>query len=195
MTNYQDQIQDKTGLPLKTIIKIGVGILSAVIIIWLLAGWNGTINEDNMLRNEYAQKFDNRTALFDKMWKTFTQKYKIAGKNDTAFQTIVKLQMAGQADGENLAMKWITQANPSATFDKVQELYKDLSRTIEAGRDEFFDQEKDLRRVKTQEDNLRTGTLMGRIFLSGRKPLEYKAITSTRTENAIQSGKDDNVDF
>lgn len=176
----------------KQIVNLGIGILVAIIAIWAFSSYISYTNSDTRLRNKFAQKTTERTAFYDKMWKTFAQKAQIAVKNDSSFQRIVQIQMTGQADGQQVMMKWITQSNPTATFNQVSDMYKDLSRAIEAGRDEFFEQEKTLQDIKLQDDDLLL-TFPGTVFLAGRKPLEYKPITSTRTDNVMQTGKDDDT--
>lgn len=152
-------------------------------------------NQDNRLRNQFNQKITERTAFYDKMWKTLSQKSQIALRNDTSFRENINIIMAGRRDAQNVVFKWITETNPNANYAEVSALYQDLSRAVEAQREGFFTQEKVIQDIKLQHDNLLT-TFPGSLILSilGRKHLVYKPITSDRTDNVISTGKDNNVD-
>ena len=153
-------------------------------------------NNEIELRNLFKQKTDERTAFYDKMWKTISQKTKIAVKNDESFKQNINLIMAGRQDSENVIFKWIKEVNPNANFGEVSGLYKDLSRTIEGEREGFFNQEKVMQDVVMQHNNLIQkfpGSFYNMFF--NRMTLEYKPITSDRTDEVIKTGKDNNVDL
>lgn len=148
-------------------------------------------NQDASQKVEFNQKFDERTAFYDNMWKTVKEKSAVALRNDSSFQTVVNSIMEQRKDSEGLFMKWVTESNPAATFGEVSSLYKDLSRTIEAKRDQFFEQEKMMQDIKRENDYLFVRQPQALILgLLGRKPLEYKPITSDKTDNVIRTGKD-----
>lgn len=170
-----------------------VGAIIVVPLLVIIFWWIGIMNQETGLRNLFTAKMSERTATYDKIWKTWTQKGKIAVRNDSSFQRIVQLQMDGQKDGEQVTWKWIQQSNPAATFAEVSVLYKELSRYVEAAREEFFEQEKTLQDIKLQHDNLRT-KFPSSIVVGGKQPLPYKPITSDRTDDVIRTGKDNNTD-
>jgi hypothetical protein len=174
------------------IVGLGIGALVLIIGIWIFSSYISYSNRDTSLRNQFTQKVSERTAFYDAMWKTFSQKAQIVVKADSGFANIVKIQMAGQADGPQVAMKWLQQTNPTASYSQIVDMYKDLSRTIESKRSEFFEEEKMLQDIKLQDDNAIT-LFPGSLFLSSRKPIDYKPITSTQTDNVIKTGKDDNT--
>lgn len=152
-----------------------------------------TSNSEVDLRNRFKQHMDQRTAFYDKMWKTISGKGQVALKNDSSFQKIVNMQVTGQKGGDQLMMQWVTQSNPAATFEQVTLLYADLSRAIESERDGFFMEEKMIQGIVYEHDNILgkfpSGFILG---MFGRKSLEYKPITSTRTDEVMKTGKDDN---
>ena len=92
------------------------------------------------------------------------------------------------------AKKWVQESNPNANYDQVSELYKDLSRSVEGQRDGFFMQEKMIQGIVLEHSNL-LGKFPGSFYniFFGRKPLEYKPITSDRTDDVIRTGKDNDV--
>lgn len=152
-------------------------------------------NQENSLRNQFKQKMDERTAFYDKMWKTISGKGQVALKNDSSFSRNVNAIMAGRSDSKDLFMKWVQESNPNANFDQVSALYADLSRTIEAQRDGFFMEEKSIQGIVLEHDNILTMFPSGFILTNfmGRKRIEYKPITSDRTDEVIKTGKDNNV--
>jgi len=154
-----------------------------------------TSNQEVDLRNRFKQKMDERTAFYDKMWKTISQKSQVALRNDSSFAKNVNAIMAGRKDAGDLFMKWVQESNPNANYDAVSSLYADLSRAIEGQRDGFFMEEKMIQSIVLEHDNIMTKFPSGWILSSfmGRTRLVYKPITSDRTDEVIKSGKDNEV--
>lgn len=172
------------------------GILGAItlFLIILVSGFISFSNSEIDYKNSFNQKFSERTSFYDKMWKTLNQKGQIALRNDSSFRQNVDIIMSGRKDAQGLFMKWVTETNPNANYSEVADLYKDLSRSVEAQREGFFQQERYLQDIVKQHSNLLEkwpGSFYNIFF--GRKKLEYKPITSTITDEVIKSGKDDNV--
>lgn len=176
---------------MKKIITISV-ILGLLIIGGIfLANIIGFSNDENTLRRTYDQKMSERTAFYDKMWKLLSDKSKITLKMDTSFHKMINEIMINRKDGENVMMKWITESNPGITFDKVADAYESLSRSLEAEREGFFQQEKVLQDVVKQHTILITnfpGAFYNLFF--NRQILNYKPITSDRTDDVMRTGKD-----
>lgn len=179
----------------KQIIKYSIIGLVVLVFIGLFSSVISTSNEEVDLRNRFKQKMDERTAFYDKMWKTISQKSQIAVKNDSSFAKNVNAIMAGRKDAGNLFMKWVQESNPNANYEAVSSLYTDLSRAVEGQRDGFFMQEKMIQDIVLAHDNIMTKFPSGFILSNfmGRTRLTYKPITSDRTDGVIQSGKDNEV--
>lgn len=178
----------------KNIVKLSI-IAGLVIFGFIIFGsLVGFSNDEVDLRNRFKQKMDERTAFYDKMWKTLAQKSQIALKNDSSFARSVDAIMAGRKNAPGLFMEWVQESNPNANYDQVSELYKDLSRSVEGQRDGFFIQEKMIQGIVLEHSNL-IGKFPGSFYniFFGRKPLEYKTITSDRTDDVIRTGKDNDV--
>jgi len=167
-----------------------IAIFSMVTIGSFLSFSNGEID----LENRFKQKMDERTAFYDKMWKTISQKSQIALKNDSSFSKNVNAIMEGRKDAGDLFMKWVQESNPNSNYNEVALLYMDLSRTVEGQRDVFFMEEKMIQNIVMEHNNL-IDKFPGSLWNSflGRKHLEYKPITSARTDEVIRTGKDNNV--
>ena len=177
------------------LIKFGLIGLVGIILFSIFSSVISTSNEEVGLRNQFKQKMDERTAFYDKMWKTISQKSQVAIKNDSSFVKNVNSIMAGRKDAPGIFMKWVQETNPNANFDAVSALYADLSRTIEGQRDGFFMQEKSIQDIVLQHDNIMSKFPSGVILetFMGRTKLVYKPITSDRTDNVIETGKDNDT--
>jgi hypothetical protein len=170
----------------------GLALILTISFIGSIISWGNTEVD---LRNRFDQKMNERTAFYDKMWKTISQKSQVAIKNDSSFVRNVNAIMQGRKDAPGLFMKWVQESNPNANFDQVSILYQDLSRTIEGQRDGFFMEEKMIQDIVLQHSNHLgkfPGTMWNSMFY-GREKLVYKPITSDRTDGVISTGKDNDV--
>jgi len=174
--------------------KIALWGVLGIFLIFIASTLISFSNNEIELRNTFEQKFEERTAFYDKMSKVFNQKSQIAVKNDSSFRKNIDIIMSQRKDSEQVMMKWITESNPNANYSEVAVLYKDLSRAIEAQREGFFNQEKVLQDVVRQHKNLiqRFPNSFYNLFF-GRKQLVYKVIQSTLTEEVIKTGTDNNT--
>lgn len=178
----------------KTITTISILAIIAIISVMVISSFISMSNSAIDLENRFQQKYEERTAFYDKMWKTISQKSQIALRNDSSFKDNINIIMSGRKDAPNVFMKWVQESNPNANYAEVSVLYQDLSRSVEAQREGFFIEEKYLQDIKREHSNLIKkfpGSLFN-VFL-GIKEIEYKPITSTITDNVIREGKDENV--
>lgn len=152
-------------------------------------------NTEISIRNRYDQKMTERTAFYDKMYKTLAQKSQITLKNDSSFARNVNAIMSGRKDSDQLFMKWVTESNPNANYDQVSALYQELSRTVESERNGFFTQEKVIQGVVLEHTNhigLFPNSFINSLLFN-RQKINYKPITSDRTDDVMSTGKDNNV--
>ena len=178
----------------KLIVSLSIVGIIAILIMVTIGSFLSFSNGEIDLSNRFKQKMDERTAFYDKMWKTISQKSQIALKNDSSFTKNVNAIMEGRKDAGDLFMKWVQESNPNANYDQVSVLYQDLSRTVEGQRDGFFMEEKMIQNIVMEHNNL-IDKFPGSLWNSflGRKHLEYKPITSDRTDEVIRTGKDNDV--
>lgn len=167
------------------------------IIILVIAAFGTFVSFSNSeidLRTAFEQKIDERTAFYDKMYKVISQQTQIAVKNDESFRQNINIIMEGRKDAEGVFMKWIQETNPNANYSEVSALYKDLSRSVEAQREGFFNEEKVLQDIVRQHKNhiQKFPNSFYNMFM-GRQPLEYKPIQSSLTEEVMRTGKDDSI--
>jgi hypothetical protein len=137
-------------------------------------------------------------ANFDKMFKVISQTAEIPqefmeqAKN--AFKEIYTPLMEGRYSNERggALMSWISENNPQFDLNAISDLYKQLQRTIEANRQEFFLEQKKL--IDMHREHLTyIQKFPNRAFLSDKKEVEITIITSTHTEKVFQEGKDDDI--
>jgi len=176
------------------LIKLGLIGLGIIFIVVFFSNFVLFSNTEIDLRNTFDQKIDERTSFYDKMYKVISQKSQIAVKNDESFRQNINIIMEGRKDAPQVFMKWITESNPNVNYSEVSVLYQDLSRSVEAQREGFFNEEKVIQDVVKQHKNhiQKFPNSFYNIFM-GRQPLVYKPITSTRTDEVMKTGKDDNV--
>jgi hypothetical protein len=176
------------------LIKLGLIGLGVIFIVVFFSNFVSFSNTEIDLRNTFDQKIEERTSFYDKMYKVIAQKTQIAVKNDESFRQNINIIMEGRKDAPQVFMKWITESNPNANYSEVSVLYQDLSRSVEAQREGFFNEEKVIQDVVKQHKNhiQKFPNSFYNIFM-GRQALVYKPITSTRTDEVMRTGKDDNV--
>jgi hypothetical protein len=99
---------------------------------------------------------------------------------------------ARNPDGQAKLVKFVKEANPN--FDSS--LFKQLMTSIEANRRDFEREQKTLIDIHAEHTRLfrRFPSSMYLGFLD-RKELTIQLVTSTRTDNAFQTGKDDDTDL
>ena len=89
-------------------------------------------------------------------------------------------------------MNWIKEAIPSVDVS----IYKDLMNIITSSRDEWTRNQVELVSI-ANEYNKMLAVFPSNVLLKmlGFERIEPKIITSTRTENAFKTGKDDDVEL
>lgn len=176
---------------------VTISVIGAIVLLGLIIFGSSISfsNSEISLTNQFKQKMDERTAFYDKMWKTLSGKSQVAIKNDSSFARNVDAIMTNRKDAPQVFMKWVQESNPNANYEAVSKLYADLSRAIEGQRDGFFMQEKMIQGVVLEHNNLIQrwpGSMWNSMFYD-RKVLAYKPITSDQTDGVMSSGKDNNT--
>jgi len=139
-----------------------------------------------------ASKLSNQ-VVYDRVWKTLSQQGGVAEKYQKSFREIyVDIMKAENPEGQAKLAKFVKQANPN--FDSS--LFKTLMTSIEANRRDFEREQKGLI-DRGREHDLLLQKFPSSIYLSilGRKHINIQMVTSSRTEDAFKSGKDDNTDL
>lgn len=177
-----------------SIVKIAGIAIAVVFAIIMASGFIGFSNDEVDLRNRFNQKMTERTAFYDKMWKTIAQNGQITLRADSSFAKNVNAIMAGRKDAPGIFMKWVQETNPNANYEVIGKMYQNLCNVVEGQRDGFFIEEKVIQGIVYEHNNLIQkfpGSFYNMFF--GRKELDYKPITSDRTDDVMKTGKDNDV--
>lgn len=152
-------------------------------------------NDEAGLKNQYSMKVKDNESEFDNMWKQISQSSQIADSNKNAFKEIYSSWVNGTAPktGTGSFMYWVKQAAPPNLKD-MSGLYKNVMNIMTGKRDGFTMRQKELIAIaEVYNHNL---VVMPRGFflkLFGFAPIDPQIVTSTRTDNAFKTGKDDDV--
>lgn len=173
------------------IIVFGVIALVAVMFAFWAIGVSN--DEKKLYLTGKAAQHDNE-VVFDNTWKKIQSEASVTEKYKDGFKEIYVGIMNGRYgndkdSGKETLMKWVQESNP--TFDIS--LYSRLMNTIEASRDEFTMNQKKLIDIDRQHKTMKA-TFPNSLIIGGRPDLDIKLVTSSKTEAAFNTGKDDDVD-
>ena len=169
----------------------GAGVIFAIIVLSMGISFH---NKEVSLRNTItAKQTDNKNEM-DAMWKIIDQNAQVTDEQKQALVEIFNgyaQERTGSGGGGSL-MKWVQESVPN--IDKSTDTYRQLMNTITSEREGFKFRQKELLDLNREHDNLIT-KFPGVIFASilGRHHIDITVVTSTRTEKAFQTGKDDDV--
>lgn len=170
---------------------VGVGVLLAVVLLVMGISFH---NSEVTLRNTITAKQTDNKNQMDSMWKTIAQTAQVADKDRESLSSIFKeyaQARTGTGDSKPI-MNWIKEAVPNVQVNS--DVFKNLMNIITSQRDGFKFRQTELLDLGREHDNL-IMKFPGNIFASvlGRKHIELVIVTSTRTENAFKTGKDDDT--
>jgi Tfp pilus assembly protein PilO len=172
-------------------------VLSVVVFIILVTGgWFGMSyvsfnNQEIELRNLAKAQQENNKTVYDKVWKVIKQKAGVTDKYANDFKEAYGgLMTARYGDGKNPMWSWVKEHNPNLDVS----MYKDLSRSIEALRNEFQQVQKRLIDIKREHDNLRQ-KIPSSWFVGGREELVLDIVTSKQTKQVFKTGEENDVDL
>ena len=174
----------------KSIILIGIAVVACFVVILLFLKMFYT-NEEIRLRNLYTAQYDVIEGYHDKMWKTIQQQAEVTDKYQESFRDIYVGIMEGRYSSENgrgELMSWIQESNPQFSVT----LFAQLMNTIEVQREAFLKEQTKILNIINQHSNL-IETIPGNWFLSGKEKLPYTMITSSRSKEVRETGRDDDV--
>jgi len=170
--------------------KVLVGVAIAVVILAVpVLMYFSYSNSEITLRNQVEGQQKSNAVTFDTVWKIISGQAQVAEQHKDAFEKIYVSIMEKRYEGKDPLLSFITEANPN--FD--MKLYEKVSNSIEAQRETFKRDQKKLIDL-AQEHKTLCQTAPGSFFLSGRPMVEIKLVTSSRTEKAFETGKEDETD-
>lgn len=143
------------------------------------------------LKTQIEAKQKANETIFDNMWKKISQTTQVSDKYKDGFKEVLIAYTTGRSKGDSqLLMDWTKEAIPA--FDSS--IYKQINNVITSSRDDFTKNQEiliDLSRQHNQfiqrfPNNLFCGVL-------NIKPIEIKVVTSTKTEQTFETGKEDDI--
>lgn len=170
----------------QTIVFISAAVFVLICVLWVFSIFNGEI----ALRNRLEGQTNAVATTHDTMWKTLSQQYSISEDYRETFIDGLKAVAVGRQGGA--IFKSSTEANSQLGLSS--EIFTKLMNTIEGKREELKRSQDTLTDI-WREHTTYCQSFPNTFFVGGRVTEKPKMITSTRTEDAIEQGRDDNIDF
>jgi len=173
---------------------IGCGAMSLMFVIMGLVAacmFVSIMNQEVGLRNTITAKQKDNENEYDAMWKKISQVAQVTNAQKEALKEIfVSHAQARTGNNGGAIMKWVQESCPNVdttTFNNLQNI-------ITSSRDRFVMRQKELIDFKREHDNL-IDKFPSKLICSilGKNKIEIQIVTSTRSDNAFKTGKDDDV--
>ena len=171
-----------------TLAVIGVVLVTIFSIVGMFISYS---NQEAILRTTIEAKLKDNTSEFDNMIKKISQVAQVSEKQLATLKDIfVSYADARTPKSENQLMTWVKESVPNVDTSTLN----NLQNIIVGSRDSWTMRQKEL------VDLSREHTKLLRIFPSsfvlsilGRKEVPITIITSSRTDKAFATGKDDDT--
>lgn len=172
---------------------IALGIFGSAVIAGLVIVFSliGQYNDAATLRNQYEAKVSANTGEFDNMKKKISQVVQVTDiQYDKLKEIIVSNADARTNKSTTVMMNWIKESVPNIDTST----YKQLINIITGSRDAWTMRQTELVDI-SREYNLKLSVFPGNFILPmfGFQKIVPKVITSSATEKAFETGKDDDV--
>lgn len=152
----------------------------------------GTINREVSLRNQFDAQLKINETVFDNTWKIIEQNSQVAKvERESLRETLVEVMSARKGlVGSGSLASFLTEAK----IDVNSDLYSKLMTTIETNRNTFQRSQEKLVSLKQEHQDIRL-KFPGSLIVGGRPELELKLVTSSKTDEAFESGKENDVEL
>ena len=143
------------------------------------------------LKNQIEAKQKANEAIFDNTWKKINQTVQVSDKYKDGFKEVLLAYTSGRSKGDSqLLMDWTKEAVP--TFDSS--IYKQINNVITSSRDDFTKNQEILIDLSRQHQQF-IQKFPNNVFCAilGIKEIEIKVVTSSKTEEAFNTGKEDDI--
>jgi hypothetical protein len=180
---------NKLGCMVASVVCGGFMLVALILGVWLMGQYNTAAS----LKNTYESKVKANEVDFDNMWKKIQQVAQVTSAQKDALKEIfTSYAQARTTESKNLLSSWIKESVPNvdtSTFNNLQNI-------IVGSRDGWTMRQKELVDISRQYNEMLVrfpGNMILGMF--GFQKIDPKIITSSRTEEAFSTGKDDNVDL
>ena len=143
------------------------------------------------LKNQIEAKQKANEAIFDNTWKKINQTVQVSDKYKDGLKEVLLAYTSGRSKGDSqLLMDWTKEAVP--TFDSS--IYKQINNVITSSRDDFTKNQEILIDLSRQHQQF-IQKFRNNVFCAilGIKEIEIKVVTSSKTEEAFNTGKEDDI--
>lgn len=143
------------------------------------------------LKNQIEAKQKANETIFDNTWKKINQTVQVSDKYKDGLKEVLLAYTSGRSKGDSqLLMDWTKEAVP--TFDSS--IYKQINNVITSSRDDFTKNQEILIDLSRQHQQF-IQKFPNNVFCAilGIKEIEIKVVTSSKTEEAFNTGKEDNI--
>lgn len=171
-----------------TIIKFSALGVTAFLLVFGISYWISTSNKEIEIRNGFTAAKKERETSLDNMWKKISQKYQLNNQYASDFKNIIELSVQGREGGQLL--KFTKEAYPQLST----ELYKDVMATIDGERDNLKRSQDRLADIQREHNNLLM-KFPSSIVVGSREPITYTIVSSTKTIEILNTGKEDDIDL
>jgi len=179
----------------KHITAIVVGAIIGVIGLWYIFAGVGARNTEAALRATHQAVQKGNTVDYDAMWKIISQTAQVPKQYSEDFKNAYSSILAsGESTNPNTVKNLFAVASGMKVPELDSSLYRKVQDVIESERTKFANAQKQLLDIEREHTKLRT-TFPSSLFVGGAKPLESKLVTSTKTDKAFESSKDDDTDL
>lgn len=175
------------------IIALAVAALLAVSAVTLGLAGVSIYNSEARLKNTYEMKVKSNEAEFDNMWKKIQQSTQVADAQKDGFRQIFSDYATGRtAEGQGKVMAWVKESIPNVDL----KIYNNVLNIMTGSRDGWTMRQNELVDV-AREYNQNLVVFPKSILLKfcGFEKIDPKVVTSSRTDKAFSTGKDDEVDL
>ena len=180
----------------KTLLNIGaIGAVVGMVVLWYIFTGIGVRNQEATLRANFTAIQTGNKVDYDAMWKIINQTSQVPTQYSKDFTEAYSkiLQSSGGTD-QNAVRNLFAVATGMKVPQLDSSLYRKVQDVIESQRTKFANAQKSQLAIKAEHDILRT-TWPGSLFVGNLPPLVVQVVTSTRTENAFETGKDNDVNL
>lgn len=169
---------------------IGIAVIFSL---WYVFTGISVRNQEKDLRNSFVAVMSSNKVDYDTMWKVISQTAQVPKQYSEDFKNSYKEILSAPSGSDASTVRNLFAVATGMKAPQLDpSLYRKVQDVIESERNKFSNAQKMALAIKKEHDDLRT-KFPGSMFVGGVSPLEVQLVTSTRTEEAFSTGKDDNV--
>lgn len=172
--------------------QIGLGIAAVILLTAIITGanlWSHRMEIISLEQRIDAQYVTNQSN-YDNMWKRFKEMTQVTELQAEQFKDVYTGLITGRYEDSELLFKMVSENNPQMGT----EVYTNLQNAIESGRTSFANDQKTITDIiREYNTQIQRYVILNMFMNRQQKDAKDFIITSERTQNAFDSGKDDEI--